>query len=221
MSLTGHIVHHRRLYLGGTAGLAVGALLPGGWSPPLRAIVGWDVGIVCYLALILAMMATSSHQHMRRRAAVEDEGRWALLALISTASLASLFAIGALLSGARALPADRQLVHFALGGVTIVLSWLFVHALYAVHYAHDHYRAVALMGAGAGAPAGLGFPGAPDPDYWDFCYFAYTIGMTAQTSDVSVNSGGLRRLVLVHGIVSFCFNTVLLALTINIAAGLL
>lgn len=167
--------------------------------------------------MVLVMMATSGHQQMRQHAAVENEERLALLAVTTVAALASLFAIGELLSGDRDLPMGERTVHFALGGVTILLSWLFVHALYAVHCAHDHYRALHR----GGAPAGLEFPGTPEPDYWDFCYFAYTVGMTAQTSDVAVRGSGLRRLTLVHEIVSFCFNTVLLALTVGIASNLL
>ncbi|MEI7610346.1 MAG: DUF1345 domain-containing protein [Rhodospirillaceae bacterium] len=191
--------------------------MPGSWSIPLRAVVGWDVAILVHLGMVLVMMATSGHQQMRQHAAVENEERLALLAVTTVAALASLFAIGELLSGDRDLPMGERTVHFALGGVTILLSWLFVHALYAVHCAHDHYRALHR----GGAPAGLEFPGTPEPDYWDFCYFAYTVGMTAQTSDVAVRGSGLRRLTLVHEIVSFCFNTVLLALTVGIASNLL
>ena len=220
MPIARHLIHHRRLYCGWGVGVVVGLLLPDRFEPALRTVIGWDAAILAYLGLILGMMATSGHQNMRRRAAIEDGGRWVLLALVSGAALAGLFAIGVLISGARDLPGDQRFWHYVLGGVTILLSWLFVHALYAVHYAYDHYRDLHLGGPGA-AVGGLGFPGTADPDYWDFCYFSFTVGMTAQTSDVTVNSRRLRRLTLIHGIVSFCFNTVLLALTINIAAGLL
>ena len=120
--------------------------------------------IVVHLVPVLVMMATSGHQQMRQHAAVENEGRLALLAVTTVAALASLFAIGELLSGDRDLPIDQRIVHFVLGGITISLSWMFVQALYAVHYAHDHYRALHR----GGTPAGLDFPGTPEPDYWDF-----------------------------------------------------
>ena len=215
--LRSHLVHNQRHYLGGATGVAVGLLLPGTWSLPLRAVIGWDIAILVHLAMVLVMMGTSSHRQTRQHAAVENEGRLVLLTVTTIATLASLFAIGELLSGDRDLPADQRMVHFALGGITILLSWLFMHALFAVHYAHDHYRTLRR----GGTPAGLEFPGTSEPDYWDFCYFSYTIGMTAQTSDVVVNGSELRRLTLVHGIVSFCFNTVLLAITVGIASNLL
>lgn len=215
-----HILHHRRLYIAGAAGMALGVFLPSGWSAAVRVIAGWDAAALLYLALVARMMATSGAQHMRQRATVEDEGRWAVLAVTSGAALASLAAIGMLLSGAKDLPVDQRPEQLALGAVTIPLSWLFVHTVYAVHYAYDHYRGIHLAGQAEGR-GGLGFPDTTEPDYWDFCYFAFTIGMTAQTSDVSVNGRAMRRLTLLHGIVSFCFNTVLLALAVNIAAALL
>jgi uncharacterized membrane protein len=209
-----------RLFLAGAAGAAIGLLLPASWAPALRGVIGWDTATALYLVLVAILMATSNHDQMRRRSAIEDEGRWVILALTSGAALVSLLAIGVLVSGTKDLPTDQRLGPCALGGLTILLSWLFIHTLYAVHYAYDHYRDARPNPDGT-ASGGLSFPGARDPDYWDFCYFSFTIGMTAQTSDVAICGCALRRLTLVHGIISFCFNTILLALTINIAAGLL
>jgi len=220
MPLRNHVVRHRRLYLGAAAGILVGAFLTTTLTLPTRVIVSWDAAILVYLLLVLEMMVNSSHQRMRQRATVEDEGRWAITFLTSGAALASLFAIGISIAGARDLPPEQRLEHFGLAGATILLSWLSVHTLYAVHYAYDYYRERHL-GASDGAEGGLTFPATPEPDYWDFCYFSFTIGMAAQTSDVVVNSSQIRRLTLIHAIFSFCFNTILLAITINIAAGLL
>jgi uncharacterized membrane protein len=214
---------HQRLFLASAIGALIGLGLPGDWATLSRGIVGWDVAVLLYLVLAAVMMATHGHAQMRRRAAHEDEGRWVIVFLTSSAALASLIAIGTFVSGARDLPPEVRYGHLALGAATIVLSWLFIHTLYAIHYAYDHYRSTLVSGGGTddGPRGGLVFPGTPDPDYWDFCYFAFVVGMTAQTSDVAVSGRLLRRLTVVHGIVSFCFNTVLLALAINIAAGLL
>jgi uncharacterized membrane protein len=104
-----------------------------------------------------------------------------------------------------------------LAGLTLLLSWLFTHTLFAVHYAHAFYTDQA-----ADCPPGLMFPGKQeDPDYWDFLYFSFVIGMTSQTSDVQVSSRPWRRLALAHGLLSFLFNAVVLALCINLLAGLL
>jgi uncharacterized membrane protein len=99
---------------------------------------------------------------------------------------------------------------------TILLSWTFIHMMFALHYAHEFY------GEDEGPAGGLAFPGGDErPDYWDFVYFAFVIGMTSQVSDVAVTSREIRRTVTAHGIVSFVFNVALLALTINIASGVL
>ena len=132
--------------------------------------------------------------------------------LTVAAALASLAAIVAELgrSGGR----HRQPAHLVLATVTIVLSWAFIHTIFALHYAHEFYD------EDAGLAAGMAFPGGDEePDYWDFVYFSFVIGMTSQVSDVGVTSKEIRRTVAAHGIVSFLFNAALLALTVNIAAS--
>jgi uncharacterized membrane protein len=150
---------------------------------------------------------------IRRRAALQDEGRIAVLVLVVAAALASLGAILAELGGAQG--ASRQGAHLALAAVTILLSWSFTHTIFAFHYAHEYYDENAHKGGG------LRFPGDAPPDYWDFVYFSFVIGMTSQVSDVSVTSSAIRRTVTAQGGASFIFNATLLALTVNIAAGAL
>jgi uncharacterized membrane protein len=175
-----------------------------------RLVVGWDVGIALYLASVYTLMAQSRPGHIRDHAAREDEGRFVMLVLTVAAALASLGAIlaelGTSQGGARA---PTQLV---LAMATIVLSWGFVHTIFALHYAHEYY------GSG-GKQRCLNFPGDDEPDYWDFVYFSFVIGTTCQVSDVAVASRPVRHLVNGHGIVSFFFNTALLALTVNVAAN--
>jgi uncharacterized membrane protein len=201
-----------RLFWSAAVGVALAAVLTlTGWQPVTRILVGWDVGVVLYLALVAHMMWRSDVARIRDRATVEDEGRLAILVLTALAGLASLGAIFAVLpnpaGGGRS---GLRVVHAAL---TILLSWAFVHTIFALHYAHEFYDVTA---------GGLAFPtGAGDPDYWDFVYFSFVIGMTSQVSDVAVTSKEVRRIVTAHGVLSFVFNAALLALTVNLAAGAL
>jgi uncharacterized membrane protein len=154
---------------------------------------------------------------MRRRAASEDMTRWAFLVVMAGAALFSMFAILGPVHEGKNSAGGVSAGLVILGGVTILLSWLFAHTAFAIHYAHEYY--------GARRPArapGLIFPGKTEPpDYGDFLYFSFVIGMTCQVSDVQVATRPWRRLVLIHGLVSFLFNTVVLALSINLVAGLL
>jgi len=202
-----------RLLLAIVSGFAVATLLPPDWRVPTRMLVGWDLGAALWLALALRLMNHSDVNHIRRRAAMQDEGRVAVLVLVAAAALTSLFAILAELGGAAG--ASRQPPHLALAAVTILLSWAFTHVIFALHYAHEYYD------ENAGTGGGLNFPGEQAPDYWDFLYFSFVIGMTSQVSDVAVTSRRIRRTVAGHGVVSFIFNATLLALTVNIAAGAL
>ncbi len=199
-----------RLATAAAVATAVIAALPSDWRLPTRLLVGWDAGVALYLVLVYALMARSSIEHIRRNAARHDEGRVAILVLTVTAALASLGAILAELGSGQGPRSAQQL---ALAAATIVLSWGFIHTMFALHYAHDYYGE---HGAGKG---GLVFPGEQIPDYWDFVYFAFVIGMTSQVSDVAVASRPIRRTVNAHGVVSFFFNTALLALSVNLAAS--
>jgi uncharacterized membrane protein len=178
------------------------------WRPATRILVAWDVFLGLYLVLVAHLMASSTIEHIRQRADVEDEGQVTILVLTVAAALASLAAIFAELGAQN----GRRPLHMALAGATILLSWAFIHTIFAVHYAHEFYDAE--------IGGGLAFPGDErEPDYWDFVYFSFVIGMTSQVSDVGVTNRVIRRLVAAHGVVSFVFNATLLALTVNIAAS--
>jgi uncharacterized membrane protein len=152
---------------------------------------------------------------MHRGAQREDATRWVFLGLMAGAAWFSMFALLGLLHEARGASGHVSVELTLLAGATILLSWLFAHTAFAVHYAHGFYADLA-----ASRPPGLLFPGDhSEPDYWDFLYFSFVVGMTCQVSDVQVATRFWRRLVLAHGIVSFLFNTVVLALCINLLAG--
>jgi uncharacterized membrane protein len=208
------IVHmRRRLFVSAAVSLAAIALLFAicrEWSAATKLLIGWDLGLALYLALACEMAARADLGHIRSRAAMQDEGALALLLLPVAAAVASLAAIFAELVIAKG--SDWRGLHVALAIVTITLSWTFIHTIFALHYAHDYY--------GQGHRAnGLQFPGNDKPDYWDFAYFSFVIGMTFQVSDVAVTNRAIRRLVWAHGILSFAFNTAILALTVNLASS--
>jgi uncharacterized membrane protein len=198
----------RRLLVSVTVGLLTLLLLPQGLHWTSRLLMAWNVTAALYLAAAYARIWSADISHIRRNAIAADDGRFAILILTAGAALASLVAIVAEIG-----PSSRDMPQILLAVATIVLSWAMVHTTFAFHYAHDYYR--------PHEPGGLKFPGEDKPDYWDFVYFSFVIGMTAQVSDVAITDRGIRRTATAHGIVSFVFNTALLALMVNIAAGAL
>jgi uncharacterized membrane protein len=194
-------------------GVAVMLVLPPEGRLVTRALLGWDASVVLYLGIlswvIVRLKSDAELEHIRARAADEDEGQIAVLFLTVTATLASLAAIIILLGEGQGKSDPMQLI---FAGATILLSWAFVHSIFATHYAHEFYR------EGPSA-SGLKFPGGDKPDYMDFMYFSFVIGMTFQVSDVAITSRSIRHTVLAHAIVSFLFNVALLAIMINIAAS--
>jgi uncharacterized membrane protein len=186
---------------------------PGNLRLLTRLLFAWDVAVVLYLGLVIAMMAASDNDAIQRRADKEDAGAAIVLILTMAAAIASFIAIGAELHGLKDGKAMEG-YRLALAGATILLSWTFVHTMFALHYSHDYY-------AGEEDRGGLKFPNDDAPDYWDFLYFAFTMGAASQTSDVSVTAKRMRRFVLAHTILSFLFNTTVLALGVNVGASLL
>jgi len=198
-----------RTFLSIAIGFVAFFLLPASLRPVTRMLIGWDIFTTLYLALVYTMMLRSPLRHIRRNAVLQDDGRFLILLMTALGAFASiaaiLFELGA---------SNRSGPQLALGTVTIVLSWATVHTAFALHYAHDYYRGA--------KPGGLQFPSGDQhdhADYWDFVYFSFVIGMTAQVSDVGITDKTIRRTATAHGIVSFIFNTALLALMVNIAAS--
>jgi uncharacterized membrane protein len=207
-----------RLSISVLIGVFVALVLPRAWvhGDVTRVLIGWNTGVLIYLALAGLMMVRSDHAQLKRRASQEDEGAVVILGLVVIAALASLVAIVVELSVARNLGGAAKAAHIGLAGLTIVSSWAFTQVMFALHYAHDFY-----MARESGAPCGLLFPDTQDPDYLDFLYFSVVIGTSGQTADVSIASRPMRRVGMMHCVLAFFFNTSLLALTINVASGLL
>lgn len=218
-----HILVRIRLVSSFLLGVLVFLVLPSSLDLSSRLLVGWNAWIVLYLILVTIMMARSTHESMRQRARLLDEGRHAVLLLAVAAALGSLVAIVFELYGVRKAPPDVVALHVGLAVTTIISAWSFVHVIFTQHYAHGFYRELdkAVDAAGEDMENGLRFPGQSRPDYLDFLYFSFTIGVANQTADTEVVSRGMRKLVLIHSVISYFFNTIILALTINIAAGML
>ncbi len=196
-------------------GLIAALLVPGHLSANLRTVIGWDCGSALFLALSIGMAIRATPELMHRHALLDDEAAAVFLALVACAAFFSMFSILSVMREAKSAGGSVTVMLAVMAGLTILLSWLFTHTVFAVHYAHVYYN-----DTDDKQDPGLQFPGDPgNPDYWDFLYFSFVIGMTAQVSDVQVLTRDWRRLVLAHGILSFLFNTVVLALSINLLAG--
>ena len=208
---------HARLLISAAVGMAVTlGLAMTDWSMATKLLVGWDIGVVLYLALAYQLVVTCGIEEIRRRAAEDDEGALALLILTGLSGLAIMGAIVAELGIAKVSGQPRSGYGIAIAVVTIIVSWAFVHTIFALHYAHEYYGA-----RGDNAIGGLNFPGRQPPDYWDFVYFSLVIAMTSQVSDVVITSKIIRRIVTVHGVLAFFFNVAVFALTVNIVSNLI
>lgn len=199
-------------------GLAIGFFLPAD-SVISHALLGWNAGVLLFLVLIIAMMARTDATEIRDRSIAEEEGRFTVLTLVIMAAAMMLIAIALGVFSAKELQGTPRALRLALTFLTVIDSWAFVHVIFTIYYAHEYHAEI--KGRGKGNRGGLDFPGEKIPDYFDFLYFALTIGMTAQTSDVVIRSRRMRRLAIVHGIVSFVFTTAVISLTVNLGAQLL
>ena len=207
---------HDKLVIAAIVGVAVTVLVPVDFRLPTRLLVGWDVGVALYLALTYPMVLRADIARIQKRAAEQDEGAIAMLLLSIAATLASLVAIIVELGGIKQEPSAEVILHVMLAAATILLSWSFVHMIFSLHYAHEYYGE-----RRDGKIGGLKFPDDKQPDYWDFLYFSLVIGMTSQVSDVAVTSKVIRRIVSMHGVLSFFFNLTVLALTVNMVSNLI
>lgn len=212
---------HPGLLAGCLAGFVAVWLVPARAPVLLRGILAWDVLVLVFLALTWTVMLRGRHGTMRYRAAHYDTSDSIVLLLCIVAVVASLVAITGMVVGLRDMPEGKKVFRLALSIVTVAGSWLFLHTVLALHYAHHYYWPKHGPGHPTGHHGGLDFPGGEAPDYADFLYFSFVLGATSQTSDVAITGKSIRRLAMLHGTFAFAFNTVLLALTVNVAASLL
>ncbi|MBB3242105.1 putative membrane protein [Pseudomonas sp. Tn43] len=204
---------HPRLSAAATFGLAVGILAPAD-SIISKILIGWNTGVWTYLVLMLWLTMRAKAPDVKRIAEVEDENAGLVLLLVSIAALASLATITFELAGSRDLETTGKLLRYGVTALTVIGSWLLIGVIFSVHYARLYYT-------WDGKEPALRFAeGLTTPNYWDFLYFSFTIGVAVQTADVGVATRDLRKIVLAQSLIGFVFNTAILGFSINIAAGL-
>jgi uncharacterized membrane protein len=204
-----------RLVLSVAAGVVATLIAPTEHEWKLRAVIGWDVGALTMNLLAWSLIGRSDAKRTQRRAGAYDPGRTAVNVLALLSSIFSLFAATFVLRTARGFAPPEATVWTVLALSAVVLSWVLTHTAYTLRYAHLYYRRASVGGGG------LEFPGGHAPSAIDFAYFAFTIGMCFQVSDVTISSSAIRRAVLLHALVSFVYNTTILALALNVAFALL
>jgi uncharacterized membrane protein len=210
-----HLCARPRLLIAAGIGLAAMVLLPGAPRQVTLGLLGWNAATWLYLLLVLAMMLRADHERLRRTALAQAEASVTVLTLVVLAAVVSLVGMVVELSAAKLPGAAHALPHVLFALATVVGSWLLVPTMFALTYASLYYRGT--------HGVALQFPSADPtykPDYSDFLYFAFTIAVASQTADFNVSSPAKWRLVLLQSLLSFAFNTAILAFTINIAASM-
>ena len=190
---------------------------PAGLGLVTSTILAWDVTCLVFIVATLHLMWGADPARIRSTAASQDQGQGVILALVVLAAAASIGVVAAELSAAKADHGLSRALRVGLVFATVAGSWLMVQFVFALHYAHEYYGP---DDDAQSDPGGLQFPGFDQPDYWDFLHFSIVIGVASQTADVAFTSRALRRIGTIHALVAFTFNTVVLALTINLLAGL-
>ena len=205
----------QRLVYGLVAGLVTAVLpLPVGWQ--FRGLLGWTVGVAVYLLLAWWLCVGFDSRRTRERAQAQDEPSVVLFLVLLLATAACVSAIIVLMQQSRDFAGLERALHIGLSVLALAISWLFIQTIFTFRYAHRYYQEE--KNAEPDGP-GLQFPGGLDPDYFDFLYYAHVVGMTSQVSDVQVTSREMRHLTLVHSVLSFGFNMLIVALGINVVAG--
>ena len=216
------IIGRPRLLVCTLIGLGLLATMPAGWQLSTRLLLAWNAGVWIYLVAAIVMMHRADEHSLRRAAIMIDESRFAVLALTIAAATVCIAAIVVHLGMVKEMQGQSRHFHLTLAIATIVSAWTFIHVTFAQHYAHEFFiERQSEKELPEDMRGGLRFPGSVKPDFSDFLYFSFIIGVASQTADVEICSRPMRRVALTHGVVSFFFNTMVLALTINIAAGLI
>jgi uncharacterized membrane protein len=205
--------HHRLLIALGAAALSLP--LTAGLIWPSRVVLTWVVYALIVLFLAWTAIGTLHPRDAINTYRIQDSNRWLIFVVVVLAAVASLGAVVMLLPYAKQMPHHNYWLYVWLSAVAILSSWWLVHTLFVLRYAHLYY------GNGTRKPGGLNFPDTTEPTYMDFAYFAFGVGMTSQVADVGPTNGAVRQLIFWHALLSFGFNTTIIALTINVASGLL
>ena len=210
--------HHRAL-IGCIVAAIAGVLLRGHVSLQLLIVLVWETFALSALVMAWFVILTQDPYDTRRTARLQDASATILFSLVIFAATASLLAVGLVLRDVKDLASADLIAHVLVSASAVLISWTFVHTIFALRYAHRYFFNAHEVERDA-VSGGLIFPGKHGPGFMDFAYFSFVIGMTCQVSDVQISSPQMRRLVLMHGLISFMFNTAILAMFVNIVAGL-
>jgi uncharacterized membrane protein len=207
----------RRLAMVVALGLSVYAIGPAVVPVANRLLVTWSVASLTYVALYWLTILRADADMTRRRAGSYDQAAYVIFLLVTIAACASVVAIGFVMGDVKSMAFWPKALHLGLSIAALVLSWMLIHTVFAFHYARRYYAPASLEGPAAG----LKFPGVEEPDYFDFAYYSFVVGMTSQVSDVAVTTAQMRRTTLAHGVLSFLFNIAVLAVSINVISGVI
>jgi uncharacterized membrane protein len=205
---------HPRIWISCIAGTALFFALPRDWSTLSRVLVCWNAGVILFLALIFFWMARLTAAQICTKYIEEDETAPFILIVVVVAAVASLFAIVEPLATIKQVSGSERTAHFALAALTLIDSWLLVPVMFTTRYADMFYSVAA-------DDRPLHFPNTPEPIFWDFTYFSFTISAACQTADVSTQSAAIRRVVIAHTLIAFLFNASILGFAINVTAGVI
>jgi uncharacterized membrane protein len=205
---------HPRLWISLIAGTLLFLFLPHDWSALSRVLVCWNGGVILFLILIFLWARRLTAAQICTKYIEEDETGPFILAVVIIAAVASLFAIVEPLATMKQVSGSVRAAHFALAALTLIDSWFLVPTMFTTRYADMFYSAAA-------DDRPLHFPNTPEPIFWDFAYFSFTIAAACQTADVSTQHADIRRIVIGQTIISFLFNASILGFAINVTAGLI
>ncbi|HLZ99535.1 MAG TPA: DUF1345 domain-containing protein [Steroidobacteraceae bacterium] len=206
--------YHPRVWISFAVGTAIFFVLPPDWSVISRILVCWNCGVLLFLGLIYSWMTRLSAERICTRYIEEDESAQFILTIVVVAALLSVVAIVEPLSTLKQMAGARRIAHIALAAGTLINSWILVPTMFTTHYADLFYSVHE-------KDRPLAFPNTPMPVFWDFAYFSFTIAAACQTSDVSTTNRDVRKVVIVHTLVSFFFNASILGFAINVTAGVI
>jgi uncharacterized membrane protein len=206
--------YHPRIWIGLGVGTVVFFCLPASWSALSRLLTAWDAGVTLFLVLVYIWMSRLTAEQICTRYIEEDESAPIILVVVTLAALLSLVAIVEPLATLKHVAGRDRIGHFALTALTVIDSWMLVPTMFTTHYADMFYSVKK-------AERPLSFPGTEMPAFWDFAYFSFTIAAACQTADILTTRTSIRKIVIVHELISFVFNASILGFAINVTAGLI
>lgn len=216
-------MHHKMFIALGISALVLFFFVWGKFSAPAVILITWIAFALSMIILDWVIILSSHPREVRKIAKLEDSGRTIMFLFVVIASLVSLLAIFFLLKSSKQLSPEVVTGHVLLGMASVIVSWILVHTIFTLRYAHMFYTTDADGDNKTKPLGGLEFPNNEkgfEPDYLDFVYFSFVIGMTFQVSDIEISSRQIRRVAWIHGMISFAFNTAIVALSINVISGL-